>query len=134
MEIICSREWIFYINDKPKFDPNKVGKWMYFFDDKDFVTVICRKAVENHIVEEAKHTDKETGVACFYLNCDDMDAHKRILSYFLENNLIPKTKKGRLYNISFKLDKQTIAGEYGEDFHSDVKLEDFINLNTGDWL
>lgn len=134
MEIINLGGWIFYINGEPNFDNNKVGKWMYFFDDKDYVSKICKNAVENSIVEEAKHSDDETGVACFYLECDDMVAHKRVISYFLENNLIQKTKKGRLYNISFKLDKQTLAGEYGKNFHSDIKLENFIDLETGEWI
>lgn len=134
METIHSMGWIFYVNDKPIFDSNKVGKWMYFFDDKNFVAEICKKAVNNHIVEEAKHSDDTAGVACFYLNCDDLDAHKRVIAYFLENNLIKKTKKGRLYNISFKFDKQTKAREYGENFHSNIKLENFINLDTGEWI
>lgn len=53
--------------------------------------------------------------------------------YFLVNNLIQKTKKGRLYNISFKLDKQTQAGEYGNEFHSEIRLSNFIDLETGEW-
>ena len=134
MDIINIGRRIFYVNGKPKFDSNKIGKWMYFFNNKDFISAICKKAVEEHIVEEAKHSNDEAGVACFYLNCDDIESHKRVLSYFLENDLIRRTKKGRLYNISFKLDKQTLSGQYGEDFHSDIKLANFINLDTEEWL
>lgn len=126
--------WIFYLQNKPQFDGAKVGKWMYFFDDKDFVAKICKKAVENNIVKEAKHTDDESGVACFYLHCDDVDGHKLVLSYFLENDLIKRTKKGRLYNISFKLDTQTSAGEYGDDYKSNITLSKFINLDNGEWI
>lgn len=142
MDIINYGGWIFYINGKPEFDPNKVGKWMCFFKngELDFVSKKCNEAVEKHIVEEAKHSSeivlelKGTGVACFYLHCDDIEAHKRVLSYLLENNLINRTKKGRLYNISFKLDKQTQSGEYGEDFHSNIKLENYIDLDTEEWI
>lgn len=112
---------------------NKLGKWMYFYNNKEFVAKMCEEAVKNHVVKEAKHEDAEKGVACFYLNYDDIDGHKRVITYFLENNLIQKTKEGRLYNISFKLDRQTLANEYGDDFHSNIKLENFINLDTGEW-
>ena len=45
-----------------------------------------------------------------------------------------KTKTGRLYNISFKFDDQTRAGEYGADFKGAIKLAQFIDLNTGEWI
>ena len=134
MEIVKQFGWVYYVKDDALFDRDKVGKWMYFFDNKKFVAKICKESVEMNIVKESKHSDKETGVACFYLNCDDMKTHKKILSYFMENNLIQRTKNGRLYNISFKLDNQTRAGEYGDDFKSDIKLANFVNLDTGEWL
>ncbi len=107
---------------------------MYFFTDKEFVSKICEEAVRKGIVSESKHSDEDEGVSCFYLNCDDIEAHKRVIEYFIENKLIRKTKKDRFYNISFKLDNQTREGEYGKDFHADIKLEQFINLETGEWL
>lgn len=130
--------WIDYINEDAikdaKFDINKSGKWMYFFDNRSFVEKICERAVKNRIVDVAKHSNSNDGVACFYLNYDDIVGHKKVISYFLENNLIQKTKTGRLYNISFKLDTQTLAGEYGNDFRPQIKLSDFIDLDTGQWL
>ena len=68
-----------------------------------------------------------------YIECDDLPAHKRVLQFMLENNLIQKTKAGKLFNISFKLDDQTRAGEYGADFKSEIKLADFVDLYTGEW-
>lgn len=108
--------------------------------DKEFAAKICEKAVEENIVMEAKHTADEilkykgTGVACFYIHYDDIDAHKRVLSYFLKNSLIRKTKKGRLYDISFKTDKQTLNRQYGNDFSSEIKLSKFVDLDSGKWL
>lgn len=134
METIRKFGWVYYCGNDIQFDDDKVGKWMYFFQDKKFVAKICENAVKMNIVKESKHSDEETGVACFYLNCDDIDTHKKIISYFMENNLIRKTKKGRLYNISFKLDKQTMSGEYGDEFKSDIKLSKFVDLDTGKWL
>ena len=57
-----------------------------------------------------------------------------IFDFFLENKLIRRTKTGRLYNISFKFDEQTRAGEYGSDFKAEIKLEKFVDLDTGEWL
>ena len=51
-----------------------------------------------------------------------------------ENGLIQKTKAGRLYDISFKPDSQTVSGEYGAAFHSDIRLSSFLNLDTGEWV
>lgn len=134
MKIEKNIAWVFYYNNIPKFDKNKVGKWMYFFDNRDIASKICEKSVQENIVEESKHSNADKGVACFYIHSDDIEAHKRVLSFFLENNLIKRTKNGRLYNIAFKLDNQTKAGEYGSDFHSNIKLSNFIDLNTGEWI
>ncbi len=126
--------WVYYLADEINLDENKTGKWMYFFDNIDFVSKLCESAVKNNIVVEAKHSDKSEGVACFYLNYDDIEVHKKTIQYFLENDLIKMTKTGKLYNIAFKLDSQTKAGEYGDDFESDIKLCRFIDLNTREWL
>ena len=48
--------------------------------------------------------------------------------------MIRKTKTGKLYNISFKLDNQTRAMEYGDKFKGKITLSDFINLETGEWI
>lgn len=133
-KIIRQFGWVYYVSkDAENLDRHKCGKWMYFFDDKEFVEKICKEAVKKGIVAESKHSDATEGVSCFYLNCDDMEAHKRNIQFFLDNNLIRKTKKGKLYNISFKLDDQTRAGEYGDEFQSEIKLEMFLQLETGAW-
>lgn len=134
MKIVRQLGWVFYVADNIEFDNHKVGKWMCFFKDKEFAEMICKNAVVNNIVKEAKHTDGPEGVACFYLHYDDNEAHKKVIQYFLENELIRKTKVGKLYNISYKLDDQTRAGEYGADFNSEIKLEKFVDLTTGEWI
>ena len=136
MQTFSNIAWVFYLNEVEEsgFEQHKVGKWMYFFNDKAFAEKICKDAVERGIVAESKHSNADTGVCCFYLNCDDFVAHKRILTYFLENRLIRKTKTGKLYNISFKLDDQTCAGEYGNEFQGQLKLSDFVDLYTGEWI
>lgn len=133
-------EWVIYYNkdyqynEGYEFDAKKAGKWMYFFQDKEYAAQICKKAIEENIIQECKHNNSEQGVVCFYLNYEDIATHKKVITYFLENNLIRKTKAGRLYNISFKLDNQTRAGEYGADYSSEIKLSNFMNLDTGEWL
>lgn len=107
---------------------------MYFFGDVEIAKSLCIKAVETEIVKEAKHSDAGDGACCFYLNGDDLEGHKKVIKFFIDNNLIRKTKAGKLYSISFKFDDQTRAGEYGADFKGEIKLEQFINLYTGEWI
>ena len=129
--------WTYYLNftnNKVPHFTDKVGKWMYFFDDKQKAMKLCKEAVQNNIVLEAKHSNAPTGVACFYLNGDDIKNHKKVIQFFLDNDMIRKTKSGRLYNISFKFDKQTDAHLYGKDFKGTIKLDQFIDLNTGEFL
>lgn len=148
MKVIKSFAWDFYKNDNSQgLDEEKVGKWMYFFEKKDLETVsnICKAAIEKNIVQLCKHNNEHgcehspygngnSGVACFYLHYDDIDTHKKTLEFFLENNLIKRTKAGKLYNISFKLNDQTRSKEYGNSFNGTIKLSDFISLESGTWI
>ncbi len=136
MEIISNMEWVFYVNPASAalFKDDKVGKWMYFYADRKIAETVCKKAVEKGIVAESKHSNASEGVCCFYLNCDDIETHKKIIKFFIDNNLIRKTKAGKYYNLSFKLDSQTEDGEYGKDFNAEIKLAEFIDLSTGEWI
>jgi len=126
--------WVFYLGpDHESLEETKCGKWMYFFGDEEFADEMCRKAIEEGVCPEAKHSDASEGVCCFYINGDDIPAHRRVIEFFLNNNLIRVTKTGKLYNISFKYDEQTSAGEYGGDFKAEIKLEQFIDLQTREW-
>ena len=49
--------------------------------------------------------------SAFNLNSDDDVAHRHVIAFMLEHNLVRKTKSGKLYSIGFKLDDQTRAGE-----------------------
>ena len=134
VEIVPYGVWVYFLSEKHKvIDESKCGKWMYFFKDREFATELCQKAVNNDICTLAKHSDDESGVCCFYIDGEDISAHKRVIQFFLDNNLIKRTKTGRLYNISFKFDNQTRSGEYGNDFKGIIKLEDFLDLYTGEW-
>lgn len=137
--------WTFYTDEESnyQFFEEKVGKWMYFFDencDLKKVDWLCWDAVDNEIVKASKHTDfstlkdLHTGVACFYLNADDTNGHKKVIQFFLENEMIPRNKNGNYRNISFKFDSQTIAGNYGDNFESKITLSQFIDLKTGKWI
>ena len=138
MMIIDRGGWRFFVSNAGNLDANKCGKWLYFFkgtNGKQFAEEMCKKCLDEGMVVEAKRSDSEVeGVACFYLNCDDLSTHRRIIDFFLENNMIRRTKEGKLYNISFKLDRQTQDREYGKSYYSDIKLSHFIDLNTGKWL
>lgn len=139
MQTLNMGGWLYYLSgSESRLDEHKCGKWMFFFDDQRFAQDICEKAIESGACYECKCTDMEgaglpTGVLCFYLNGDDIDNHKRVIQFMLDNNLIRKTKTGKLYNISFKFDDQTRAGEYGGDFEGKIKLDQFLDLKTGKW-
>ena len=129
----------YYTEEEQLLEAHKCGKWMYFFKDQEFAKNICEKAIAEKVCYECKcrdmeFTDSEMGVICFYLNGDDIENHHRVIQFMLRNNLIQKTKKGRLYNISFKFDDQTRAGEYGADFKGEIKLAQFVDLDTGEWI
>lgn len=132
--------WCWYLTDKSKLlEKHKCGKWMHFFSNQTFAMSMCEKAITENVCYECKCTDMEltgleTGVICFYLNGDDTQNHRKVIKFMMDNGLIRKTKTGRLYNISFKFDDQTRAGTYGTDFDGTIKLADFIDLNTGEWL
>ena len=65
MKIINFGGWVFYVSEEAKnLDKHKCGKWMYFFDDEEFVAKICKDAVELGIVAESKHSDDATGGTC----------------------------------------------------------------------
>lgn len=134
--------WSYYIDRKaaPGLDERRCGKWMAFFSGLPRAEEVCAKAVLSGAVAECKHTSApivragKTGVMCFYLNGDDRVAHRRVLSFMIENGLIRKTKTGRLFNIAFKYDDQTRAGEYGGGFKAKMTLSDLVDLDTGEFL
>lgn len=132
--------WIYFVPDNsiPKYSQDKVGKWMYFYRDEDgfeFTKKMCMKAIEAGVTLESKIADnKYQGVACFYAEADDLKVQKRIIEFFIQNKMIRKTKAGKFYDISFKLDSQTDANQYGGDYTPELKLSEFINLYTGEWI
>lgn len=140
MKMVRFGGWYWYLTEKRKLlKKDKCGKWMYFFDNQSFAMSICEKAINENICYECKCSDLEltgvdSGVICFYLNGDDIENHYRVIQFMLDNELIKRTKSGRLYNMSFKYDEQTRAGEYGAGFEGVIKLDQFINLYTGEWL
>lgn len=131
--------WYFYLSGKDNLlEEHKCGKWMHFFKDQELAMKICQKAIDEGACYECKCTDMEftgesTGVICFYLNGDDIENHRRVLKFMLDNNLIQRTKTGKLYNISFKYDDQTRNGEYESDFVAKLKLNQFVDLVTGEF-
>ena len=90
--------WYWYLSgEKEKLEKHKCGKWMYFFEDQSFAQQICEKAIAEHVCYECKCTDMEvqlvpTGVICFYLNGDDIENHKRVIQFMMDNDLIQDRK------------------------------------------
>lgn len=136
--------WVYYIDAARvgELDPKRCGKWMYMTADLERADELVREAVVTGAVIEAKRSTAKhvalsragTGVCCFYLNGDDAEAHRRAIGFLLGHGLVRRTKAGRLYNVSFKFDEQTRAGEYGDDFHAKICLAHFVDLDTGEFL
>ena len=132
--------WCWYLSgQEDKIEKHKCGKWMCFFDNQEFAQKICQEALETGVCYECKCTDMEvqmtdTGVICFYLNGGDIENHYRVIDFMIQHDLIRMTKSGRYYNNSFKFDNQTRAGEYSTDFEGMIKLNEFINLETGEHI
>lgn len=90
-----SFSWIWFINKMRihDIDPVQCGKWMFFFSPFKTALMddIVGTAVLDGVVVEAKYSNPETlivagskqGVCCFYLNGNDRESHKRVLSYML---------------------------------------------------
>ena len=126
--------WTYYFSEEcESLKKEECGKWMYFYNDVDFAKQMCLKSIKEGACLEAKHGNSKEGVCCFYINGDDKNAHKRVIEFLLANDLIKKASDGKYYNVSFKYDSQTKAGEYGKEFAADIRLEDYIDLRTGEW-
>lgn len=134
--------WKYYTTEEKLHDvPDDNGKWMYFFKPEDEKTVseICKKAIEENIVDCVKRTkfygDEKSGVCCFYNSLSDVTGHRKIIKFFMDNNMLQRSKSGKEYvEESFKTDKQTRNGEYGKQFKPILKLSDFIDLKTGEFI
>lgn len=132
--------WCWFIkNNKNLPKRDKAGKWMHFSDNEDRMIEICKKAISEDVCAICKCTDMklrkcDTGVICFYINGDNYEGHCKVIQFMMDNGLIKKTKGGRYYNISYKFDEQTRENMYGQNFHPQIKLSDFIDLETGKWI
>ena len=134
MKILHTPGWIYYYSEnQTNQNPEKTGKWMFDINDINEASKLCSMAVESGIVQTAKHGSPFGLKALFYADYDDLEAHKKIITFFLEHDLIPRTRNGRLFNISFKLDSQTRQGQYGENYHPFLTLDHFLDLDTGKW-
>lgn len=128
--------WLYFINENDNEYMQKygdsVGKWMWFFNNLEQASYHCSLAVANDVVTQSKCTYPTiaNGVCCLYCGLFDFDRHIKILQFLLNNNLIRKTKNGRLYNISFKSDFETRKKRYGKAFIPSLKLSYFIDLDT----
>ncbi|MCI5639569.1 MAG: hypothetical protein MR316_01115 [Lachnospiraceae bacterium] len=138
--MIRKQGWFWFLSGKESIlEKDKCGKWMYFFDNQEFAQKVCQKAIDEKICCVCKCTDMEaqvsnTGVICFYLNGDDIENHKRVIQFMKDNSLLKKTKLGKLYNISFKFDHQTREHKYGRGFEGKIKLDQFLDLQTGKFI
>ena len=134
--------WVVYANESvPKIAPGRSGKWICFFErgEEETANETAQVAVETGVVSEALvpkdcEASKYDSIACcLRIDAADLQAHKRVIRFMLENNLIKKSKTGSYYNNSFKFDKTKGHGK-DEYYTPTIKLADFIDLRTGEFL
>ena len=141
--------WCYYgINtaQNPAFkETDNVGKFMTFGQGDISIELqeLILMAIKQGITPLIKHTDldmpdfnprsKDGSWVIIWYSTDEEKALKGLAKFLIDHGLVAKTKSGRYYNISFKYDKQTRAGEYGEKFKQSISLEDLIDLNTGEF-
>ncbi|MFC7784246.1 hypothetical protein ACFQWC_07065 [Rossellomorea sp. GCM10028870] len=130
---------------QPFNDTDNVGKFTTFTNEitEDLQGKIV-KAVHEGSAKLVKHSDPTIdksmyrgagqGEAVIWYSTDKKEDLTKLVEYLIENNLIQKTKTGKLYNISFKYDTQTRNNEYGDNFVAQIKLADLVNLATGEIL
>lgn len=96
------------------------------------VDAITADALESGRVDTSYQ--RESTVCLLHCNSKDRNAMKDILKYLMTTNKIPKTQAGKLYNISYKFNAQSQAGLTGDKFVALIKLEDYVDLHTGEFL
>lgn len=138
---VYSPAWEHYINKDGnyEFKDDQCGSWQYYFnassDNLEFVQKICEQAIKAGIAAEAKHSNSDalriqgSGVCCFYCNGDDEESHKKIISFFIRNDMILRDDYGNLRNMAFKYDSTTPKRKKGS---IPIQLSDFVNLKTGE--
>ena len=129
---------MYYMDEDQSYleDADLIGKWMIFPTQIDRAELLCKKAVEDQVVHQAKHSlQKENGsyLCCFYIDINDFSAHEKFIQYFMKNDYLPRNKNGNYTNIAFKLDIQTALDLYGSSFKATLHLNDFIDVSTGEW-
>lgn len=141
--------WFWFSKKQSISRDNSDGKWMAFFADDvfDFCQKICKEAIKTGVVDVCKVTNPSSKeikqslglppsrteglVICFYANSKDLEQNKKILKFMIDNQLIRRTKAGKLYNISFKFNSQTKLNLYNDNgsFQAKIRLSDYMDLD-----
>ncbi|PEE42842.1 hypothetical protein [Bacillus pseudomycoides] len=146
-ELVSSRigGWCWYGTNTFK-ETDNVGKFMTYVPDdiSDEMQALILKAIKQGATPFVKHTDPDTlafnpyakngSLAIIWYSTDEEKNLKALAKFLVDNDLVPKTKAGKYWKLSFKYDEQTRNGEYGEQFKPSITLEDLMDLNTGEFF
>lgn len=126
-------------------ETDNIGKFMTFVqgDISNEMQELILKAIKQGATPLVKHTDpdmlafnpyaKNGSLAIIWYSNDEENSLKGLVEFLIDHGLVSRTKTGKYYNISFKYDKQTQNGEYGEKFKPSISLKDIMDLNTGEF-
>lgn len=126
VKVLVSDEWVRYYGDtESELNLDMVGKWICAYTKKDFAEHISRKAIVEGVVSACQHSNADEGIICFYVNGEDLEEHRRLISWMLSHDLLHRDENGVLDNIEFTYDMQTTTKE------TDFTLESFVDLVSG---
>lgn len=133
MYITTNENWIRYSStrDWKLSNIKDGGKWMHFYKERSFAEEMITKALDTGVVKYAKHTKGSSGMVCYYVSGTSLEAHYKVISFMLENNLIRLTNSLNYFDVNFKFNGQSWSKEYGNNFEGLLKLSDLIDLHSG---
>ncbi len=136
MYISNNQDWVRYTTDDTwKLSHIKdCGKWTVFYNNKDTAKQLIEKALQTNITTHAKHTKGNQGVICFYASATNLQQHRVVINFLIENQLLRITNDLTYADSSFKFNGQSWSKQYGNQFKDLIRLSHFINLETGSKL
>lgn len=126
-------------------EPASCGKWLVSTETEGDADRLCMEAAGLECVAETKrttamhpwHTDDNDWLCCIYTDAEDEDKIKKALGFLIKNGWVRRKRDGTLWNIAYKTDEQTRAGEYEGAYRESAqrrKLYDYADARTGELL
>ena len=104
-------------------EEDKVGKWVFRFDNRDDVELTCYKAVKSGAAPKAAHTDADRGLGYFFSNYDDEETMALLVYVLFVEELVEVEPGVGIRDQRFVMENPNST--------VDIRLSDYINCETG---